>query len=719
MNPELLAYLKSLGIRPDVTTVGGPRRSVRSERLTAVQPDATAGVGGSRPSAASQLVGMTGLIPALAKGAANMAVVEPTKQMAEAIWNRSVPGVAFGLAAGAIPFGPSGRVGTRALAEKLAAELAEKGGASIRAGSGELLGAGTKGFAVGLGKNSKELVMKNPTVADIEDFIKSNKSLFEGDNVVLGGWVDGDGVAHIEPSELVKSKRKAITLGKERNQQAVWDFRSMSEIRTDAKAPSVPGVVADSAAGRAMRAIEGLPMLNTGSRSPLTWNEFTAEKSGFAQPGDRRFVFTTPEGAQVEVIGQKKGDDFRVSWMGSLDRGVKVEEGKRSYISGAGEIGAGYTRQIGRQLRDITGAKTISGERISGARPFAGPDVGGGREAKRALTDSVYSRVLDAAFEPQVSKRHQTARQKLAEKRQSAAVISGDPMKAVESALGGKPLFDYRSLGRDVEPVAQRQIERNLPVSPAGFATYAETAQKAAEALRTPENMARLDLGLRAGGDKWYYLDPISRAFKEEYGEERGQKLFEDFAKTLGAGSPASDWLKNVERSLWAWPQIRAHLNMLEQPLPKGMGSLTQKVFQRGFQNVVEGKPITAEPYKVAGFTEGLMGNFTPLAADRHVLRQVGSPNAGKGVGYAAVEDAMQDFASEQAGRLGLPPGRDPTAAAQSAMWIGDALAGRVQSQPFPALFDIEQAIRRMANQSGMTPNEVFRKYIIQGSPLR
>lgn len=698
MNPELLEYLKSLGARPD----------------------ALAGIGGKRPSAGEQLRGMSGLIPELAKGAANLAVVEPTKQMAEAIWNRSLPGVGLGLAAGALPLGPSGRMGTRKLAQKLAAELAEKGGASIRIGSGELLGAGSKGFAVGLGKNSKELVMKNPTVADIEKFIKANKSLFEGDNVVLGGWVDGEGVAHIEPSELVKSKRKAITLGKERNQQAVWDFNNMSEIRTDTKPSGVPGVVADSAAGRAMQAIKGLPLLNTGRNSPLEWNEFAPNREGLGyNPGDRKFVFTTPEGKRVEVIGQKKGQDFHVSWFGragSSNQSVpqRIEELER----GAGSIGPAEVRQIGRQIRDITGAKTISGERISGARPIGEGEIGG-RVTKRALTDSAYTRVLDAAFEPTLNKTHNTRRQRLAEERKSAAIISGDPMKAVESALGGKPLFDYRSLGRDVEPVAQKELERNLPVSPAGFATYAETAQNAAEALRRPENMARLDLGLRAGGDKWYYLDPISRAFKDEYGEEKGKALFEDFAKTLGAGSPASDWLKNVERSLWAWPQIRARMNMLEQPLPPGMGSLTQKVFQRGFQNVVEGKPITAEPYKVAGFTEGLLGNFTPLAADRHVLRQVGAPNAGKGVGYAAVEDAMQDFAQEQAGKLGLPAGRSPTAAAQSAMWIGDALAGRVQSQPFPALFDIEQAIRRMANSSGMTPNEVFRKYIIQGSPLR
>jgi hypothetical protein len=51
-------------------------------------------------------------------------------------------------------------------------------------------------------------------------------------------------------------------------------------------------------------------------------------------------------------------------------------------------------------------------------------------------------------------------------------------------------------------------------------------------------------------------------------------------------------------------------------------------------------------------------------------------------------------------------------------MWIGDAIGGRVQSPPNPALFDIEQAIRRMAQQAGITPNEALQRFIIRGNPI-
>ncbi len=292
-------------------------------------------------------------------------------------------------------------------------------------------------------------------------------------------------------------------------------------------------------------------------------------------------------------------------------------------------------------------------------------------------------------------------------------------MKTWEAALGGKPLFDYRKLGQDIEPVPQVQIERNLPKSGPGYAKYAETVERAGEALRSPENVARLDVGLRAGGDKWYYLDPIHRAFKDEYGDELGTEYFNMFAKTLGAGSPSSDWLKNVERSLWAWPQVRARANMMDVSLPPGLGSVAQKTFKRGWQNIVEGKPITKEPYKVPGFTEGLLGNFDALAADRHVLRQADVPWARSGVGYAGAEDAARAVAEEQAGRIGIPAGRAPLSPYQSSLWIGDAVAGRVQSQPFPALFDIEQAIRRMAQQAGISPTEALKRFIIQGNPIR
>jgi hypothetical protein len=143
MDPELLAYLKRVGVRPD----------------------AIAGVGQKRPTATQQVKGMAG-------AAFDALVTEPLKNVTQAIWEQKPGTLALELGLAAAPIGlPGGGRSTKALAQKLAAELAERGGASIRLASGELLGKGTKGYAVGLGKNTAELVKKNPTVADIEKFL--------------------------------------------------------------------------------------------------------------------------------------------------------------------------------------------------------------------------------------------------------------------------------------------------------------------------------------------------------------------------------------------------------------------------------------------------------------------------------------------------------------------------------------------------------------------
>ncbi len=366
-----------------------PKLKEALERLTRTRPDILAGIGKKRPTATQQAKSIAGaLFDAL--------VMDPTKRAAQAIWEQKPGTLALEIGLAAAPIGVPGRAGGRqaikALAEKLAREIAEKGGASIRMGTHELLGAGSKGFAVGLGKNTGELVMPNPTPADIEKFILKNKRHLKGDDVVLGGWVDDKGVAHIEPSQLVLDKDEAIKLGKQRNQMAVWDFENMSEINTR---PSTPGVVADSAVGRAVRSVELL------ARQPAEQHSMSLKE------GNERFVFKIPQEGKkpvrVEIIGQRQGDDFRVDWISS-----DLTDAMENRTQVAGSIGPKGVRDIGRQIKQLTGAKTISGERISGARPGGAS----GREAQRALPDSALTTVLKAAFEPQAAKRHAATRAK-------------------------------------------------------------------------------------------------------------------------------------------------------------------------------------------------------------------------------------------------------------------------------------------------------------------
>jgi hypothetical protein len=47
---------------------------------------------------------------------------------------------------------------------------------------------------------------------------------------VIGAWVNDEGVAFIEVSDIVFDREEAIALGKERGEEAVWDFAKAESI---------------------------------------------------------------------------------------------------------------------------------------------------------------------------------------------------------------------------------------------------------------------------------------------------------------------------------------------------------------------------------------------------------------------------------------------------------------------------------------------------------
>lgn len=49
---------------------------------------------------------------------------------------------------------------------------------------------------------------------------------------VIGAWVNDDGYAFIEVSDIVFDREQAIALGKERGEEAIWDFKNNCEIKT-------------------------------------------------------------------------------------------------------------------------------------------------------------------------------------------------------------------------------------------------------------------------------------------------------------------------------------------------------------------------------------------------------------------------------------------------------------------------------------------------------
>ena len=48
---------------------------------------------------------------------------------------------------------------------------------------------------------------------------------------VIGAWVNDEGEAFIEVSDIVFDREEAIALGKEREEEAIWDFDNNCEIK--------------------------------------------------------------------------------------------------------------------------------------------------------------------------------------------------------------------------------------------------------------------------------------------------------------------------------------------------------------------------------------------------------------------------------------------------------------------------------------------------------
>ena len=48
---------------------------------------------------------------------------------------------------------------------------------------------------------------------------------------VFGAWVNDDNYAYIEVSDIVFDREEAIALGKERGEEAIWDFKNNCEIK--------------------------------------------------------------------------------------------------------------------------------------------------------------------------------------------------------------------------------------------------------------------------------------------------------------------------------------------------------------------------------------------------------------------------------------------------------------------------------------------------------
>jgi hypothetical protein len=288
-------------------------------------------------------------------------------------------------------------------------------------------------------------------------------------------------------------------------------------------------------------------------------------------------------------------------------------------------------------------------------------------------------------------------------------------------------LFDYESLGKDVVQKPQGNIER-VPITASGSAAnYDMTVDQTSRRLKGRANQKRLDEGMAHHGHLWYHMDPLHNAFKERHGEEEGTKRFNLFMNTVAATSPNSEFTKNMKRAGALFPFMvhgdKKHVLSAEEGINHllsqgkgGTGNTAHRNYATALQNIRDGKQfLFSKPLKADGFAENLKGNFGPLTADRHFLRQAGHFTSTAGpTDYQGVEDATAAHAANLAthGLLPVHPGRGATAPYQSALWIGDALHGRVKSPPHPALAVFEHEINQTAQQLNIHPKEALNRFL-------
>ena len=91
-------------------------------------------------------------------------------------------------------------------------------------------------YAVGGATDSVEMVDNNLlSYNNFEKIMKLNIEFMERQPdttmQVIGAWVNDDNYVYIEVADIVFDREEAIALGKERGEEAIWDFDNDGEIK--------------------------------------------------------------------------------------------------------------------------------------------------------------------------------------------------------------------------------------------------------------------------------------------------------------------------------------------------------------------------------------------------------------------------------------------------------------------------------------------------------
>lgn len=81
------------------------------------------------------------------------------------------------------------------------------------------------GFAVSVFPGWEQQLAGSVTHEDIERYVSDRAAMLARSDVLLGGWRNPDnGLAYLDVSVVVRSRRQALALAHEHHQSAIWDF---------------------------------------------------------------------------------------------------------------------------------------------------------------------------------------------------------------------------------------------------------------------------------------------------------------------------------------------------------------------------------------------------------------------------------------------------------------------------------------------------------------
>jgi hypothetical protein len=89
------------------------------------------------------------------------------------------------------------------------------------------------GFAVGGASTCHEIKVDDLSFNRFTDIMADLCALTRGkaSRLLIGGWVDDDGVAYLELSDIVQKRAVAVALGKDREEIAIYDLWNNEEIK--------------------------------------------------------------------------------------------------------------------------------------------------------------------------------------------------------------------------------------------------------------------------------------------------------------------------------------------------------------------------------------------------------------------------------------------------------------------------------------------------------